>query len=91
MGRACAAILAAVVAMLPTVASAEEGAERRRECARTSEDGQKERTLHHFRAARERFLMCAQEQCPEVVRKDCLTWLEKIEEATRTWFAHLAR
>jgi hypothetical protein len=83
-----AAVVAAsllVLLLLPTTAFADDAsAERKRECARTSEDGQRERSDRHFRVARQRFLACTQDHCPDVVRRDCLTWLEQMDAAIPT-------
>src|SRR6476469_2538326 len=84
MPRARAAVLAAAFALLGTTAHGQERVDRKRECARTSEDGQKQRSERHFLVARDRFLACAQDHCPDVVRNDCLVWLEKLEASIPT-------
>jgi hypothetical protein len=51
----------------------------KKECARTGEDGQRDRADGKLVRARTRFVHCAQEECPDVVRHDCLKWLDEIE------------
>src|SRR5688500_5331767 len=51
----------------------------KKECARTGEEGQRDRADGRLLRARARFVACAQEECPDVVRHDCLKWLEEIE------------
>lgn len=52
---------------------------RKRECARTSEAGQTDRDEGRMRDARHRFLACARDECPEVVRRDCVAWAAELE------------
>ena len=49
-------------------------------CAGASEEGQELRDRGRLRAARERFVTCAAERCPAIVRKDCAGWLASVEE-----------
>lgn len=74
-----ALVLGLAVASISFAATA--GATDKRECARTSEAGQRSRAEGHLHAARDRFRVCAQEECPDVVRHDCVVWLEEIEAA----------
>lgn len=84
MPRTYSVALAALVTLSSAYAEAQERPERKRECARTSEDGQQLRTDRRLRAARQRFLACAQEHCPDVVRRDCLVWIAEVEAALPT-------
>jgi hypothetical protein len=84
LGARAAVVVTSLLLLPAAAAAADEAGERKRECARTSEDGQKERSERHFRVARQRFLVCAQEHCPDVVRRDCLSWLEQIDASIPT-------
>lgn len=53
-------------------------------CADDSEQGQELRDQGKLLAARERFLACAAEACPPIVRKDCADWLDDLDERTPT-------
>jgi hypothetical protein len=54
------------------------------QCVAASESAQKLRTQKKLRAARKELISCAQEDCPAVVKKDCLTWLAEVEESVPT-------
>ena len=52
-------------------------------CVEAHGDGQAKRKAGKVRAARERFLVCGDEACPGVVRKECLAWAQEVDaEAT---------
>jgi len=51
-------------------------------CADASEQGQELRDQGKLLAARARFLACAAEACPPIVRKDCADWLTDLDERT---------
>ncbi|HEY1960295.1 MAG TPA: hypothetical protein VGH28_32015 [Polyangiaceae bacterium] len=70
---ACAFLLA------PGVARADAAA-----CVAASDEGQKDRDAGHLIAARVQFAMCAHEECPSLVRTDCLRWLEEVDKRTPT-------
>lgn len=67
-----------VVAIVAATSSARAQG-RKRECARTSEAGQKDRDEGRMRDARHRFLACARDECPDVVRRDCVAWAAELE------------
>ncbi len=48
-------------------------------CAQASEAAQLERIQGRLASARKSLVACSQEQCPVVVRKDCLRWLAEVE------------
>lgn len=50
------------------------------ECVKAAEDAQSQRSAHQLRAARQRFLACAQVSCPLVVRQDCAGWLSEVDK-----------
>lgn len=50
------------------------------ECVKAAEDAQTQRSSHQLRAARQRFLACAQATCPLVVRQDCAGWLSEVDK-----------
>lgn len=47
-------------------------------CARQHEAAQVERMGDHLQQARDALLACAHEQCPSVIRSDCITWLGEV-------------
>jgi len=50
------------------------------ECVKSAEEAQTQRSAHQLRAARTKFLACAQETCPLVVRQDCAGWLSEVDK-----------
>ena len=67
-----------------TAARAGDPAEERRACADASERAQELRTGGKLREARADLLTCVREICPDVVRTDCVGWLEEIERLLPT-------
>jgi hypothetical protein len=61
-------------------ARADEAAEDVVACVRAAEDAQSQRSAHRLRAAFKRLLVCAQSNCPMVVRNDCVYWLAEVEK-----------
>jgi hypothetical protein len=53
-------------------------------CLDATEQGQKLRDGGSYRRARERFIACAEEQCPGEVRKSCVGWLEDLDKLMPT-------
>ncbi len=51
-------------------------------CLQASDEGQVLRDQGKLIAARARFLTCARESCPRLVRTDCVTWLADAEART---------
>ena len=49
-------------------------------CIDASLDGQTQRDARKLTQARESFRACSREQCPSVVRRDCLVWLAAVEQ-----------
>jgi len=49
-------------------------------CVQAAEDAQSQRSSHQLRAARLKFLLCAQQSCPLVVRNDCAGWLADVDK-----------
>jgi hypothetical protein len=48
-------------------------------CFKLAEDGQDLRTESKLRESRAKFLECASDACPDVVRKDCTKWAGEVE------------
>jgi hypothetical protein len=53
-------------------------------CTNASSQGQTERDAHRLVEARNQFLICAKQECPGVVRKDCTAWLEQVQASLPT-------
>jgi hypothetical protein len=51
-------------------------------CVAASDDGQKLRDEGHLRAAREKLVTCAAEECPSPVRANCVRWLDDVDKRT---------
>lgn len=73
-----AASLPASVAAAPGQAR-DAGPEEARACIAAAESAQAARIEGRLREAREAFRGCAQTRCPQVVARDCQTWLEAVE------------
>lgn len=56
-------------------------AEAPKECLASYEAAQRERLKKDLDAAKRELLVCQRPECPEVLRKDCTTWLGEIESA----------
>lgn len=78
--RTLSLLLAAAFATAPMSAFAQD----KEACVTASESGQKLRKQKKLRAARKELLACAQETCPAVVKKDCVTWLAEVDESLPT-------
>ena len=63
-----------------TVASADDKAA----CLAATQQAQSLRDAHKLVEAREQLRICARQQCPAVVQKDCLTWLGEVEKSLPT-------
>jgi len=50
-------------------------------CATAAEEAQELRNAHKLRAAQQKLLVCAQSNCPIVVRSDCMQWLTDVDRA----------
>ena len=69
--------LAAVLLAAPA-----RGDERATTCADAAERGQELRDAHRLVEARRELVVCAQRECPNVVRTPCLEWLEQLDRRT---------
>jgi hypothetical protein len=57
-------------------------------CVRAAEDAQSLRSAHRLRASFKRLLVCAQSNCPAVVRNDCVFWLAEVEKMLPSVIVH---
>lgn len=74
--RALSLVLAlSIAAPLPALAQDKEA------CVTASENAQKLRKQKKLVAARKELVACAQEACPAVVKKDCVTWLAEVDDS----------
>ena len=53
-------------------------------CVAAYEEAQQLRKDGKLTSSRARLLVCAQDSCPAVVRRDCTVWLAEVEQATPT-------
>jgi hypothetical protein len=65
-------------------AAAEAGAADVQACLASSEKGQRARANGKLREARESFLVCGNESCPAIVRRDCAQWTSELTTALPT-------
>jgi len=66
------------------LASAAARGDDKTECIEASQKGQTARDAHKLIEAREQFRVCARQQCPAVVQKDCASWLDGVERSLPT-------
>jgi hypothetical protein len=53
-------------------------------CTDAASQGQIQRDAQKLVEARNQFLICARQECPNVVRKDCTTWLAQVQASLPT-------
>ena len=75
---AVAVVLSLTASSLPAFAQDKEA------CVASSESAQKLRSQKKLKAARKEILKCAQDACPAVVKKDCVTWLAEVDDSMPT-------
>src|SRR3954471_19102099 len=56
----------------------------RAECARAYEQGQEQRNSGQLLAARADLQVCAQDQCADFIRADCVTWYGEVQSEVPT-------
>ena len=71
-----------VVAATTLLAAPAQADERAATCADAAERGQELRDAHRLVEARRELVVCAQRECPNVVRSACVEWLEQIDRRT---------
>lgn len=57
-------------------------------CVRAAEDAQSQRSAHRLRSAFKHLLVCAQSNCPTVVKNDCAFWLSEVEKLLPSVIVH---
>jgi hypothetical protein len=72
------------MAALLLAASLPARADDKRECVQAFDDGQQLRIDGKLRAARDSFLVCANQRCPALVRGDCAQWTTEVLAAIPT-------
>jgi hypothetical protein len=72
--------LAAILAATPTARA--DGI--KQACVDASSEGQALRDASKLRRARDRFVLCARDECPAIVRKYCAEWLTEVERRLPT-------
>jgi hypothetical protein len=80
--RSLVAILLTSIAVVSSVSPAR--ADVKADCLAAYEKAQVERKAARLTSAREQLLVCAQDACPAVVKKDCAPWLAEAEQAVPT-------
>lgn len=70
--------------MASLLASTVARAQDKQACVSAYEEGQQLRKASKLISARAKLLVCAQESCPAVVRKDCTVWVAEVDQITPT-------
>lgn len=68
-----------IAALVGTLAVAPPASADTEECARAYESAQVLRRDAKLQQAKEALLVCAQDSCPAILRKDCVAWLAQVE------------
>src|SRR5690349_12130436 len=66
------------LAVLLAIASPSRAEDEKVACVSASEQGQQLRDHAKLVDARDKFVQCARDECPSVVRKDCVQWLSEV-------------
>ncbi len=74
----------AIAAVLALSSAAEAGGPTRDECIKASEDAQLLRIKSQLVSARAKLLLCTNDSCPKLVKKDCGGWLDEVDHAIPT-------
>jgi hypothetical protein len=83
--RARSLLLASTLLVAPALLAAPAArADEKDACVAAHSSGQVSRNEGKLRAARAKFLTCANERCPPLVRRDCSQWHQEITEAEPT-------
>ena len=53
-------------------------------CAQAAEDAQRARDEGKLSEAKKKLLQCSKSECPKVVSKDCVAWLEEVSQSMRS-------
>lgn len=61
-----------------------DGGENLRTCTDAAENGQQSRDEGKFRAAYQAFTACGQQECPGIIKADCVRWLSELEKMLPT-------
>lgn len=73
--------LAALSVLAPTKSAR---ADEREACATAADKAQQLRDEGKYRAERESLLVCARDVCPAPIKRDCLDWLQQLEQVAPT-------
>lgn len=84
MNRALTTILCVTGALWTSSALADGAPPDKAACLNASNQAQTLRDAHKLMEARDQLRVCAQQACPGVVQKDCLTWLDAVEASLPT-------
>jgi hypothetical protein len=76
------ALLAALLA--PTLTTVTASADDKAICIQAAQQAQNLRDAHELVEAREQLRVCARQECPPVVQRDCLIWLDSVEKSLPT-------
>jgi hypothetical protein len=79
----CAQLGLSVMALV-VASAAVSRADEKAECLDAASKGQILRDEHKLVEARDAFRMCARQQCPSMVQRDCSGWLDAVEDAVPT-------
>lgn len=69
----------AAVGVTASAGAQEAAAPSKAACARAYESSQESRAAGRLQETRQRLLICAHDECPSFVQKDCTRWLDEVE------------
>lgn len=80
----CALLSGLLVFARSSTALAQSGAA----CVKAAEEAQSLRDAGHLRASLDKLVRCSAEDCPLVVRKDCISWMDQVEKSLSSVIVH---
>jgi hypothetical protein len=84
--RRAASVCAAVCFAVARICTAQgtEGHDEKARCLDAADQGQSQRDDGKYRAARESFVVCSRDVCPNIVAQSCMRWLREVDEDAPT-------
>ncbi len=79
---ACAAVCFAMARIC--TAQGTEGHDEKARCLDAADQGQSQRDDGKYRTARESFVVCSRDVCPNIVAQSCMRWLREVDEDAPT-------
>lgn len=84
VARTFAASLAAMAMLLAGQRASVGSTDERQQCFASYEQAQRDRLAGKLQAARSQLVQCARDECPDLLRSDCVRWLSEVEASLPT-------